>query len=130
MGNTDRRRMPGKRSKRKKGKKERNHSSPALAGKPPILLGTLYTGTTGESAPGKFWGGPECSTGSDSVESYRPMTDYQNWYDDDQNPGSESPGSYYPYWNYLESYSEYKPNEVYTALSLRLGSEVNRVENP
>ncbi|KAK1799052.1 hypothetical protein P4O66_007317, partial [Electrophorus voltai] len=60
----------------KKGKKTYNRSSPALVGKLSILLGTLTT-TTGESAPGGFWGSPECSAGSDSAESYRPSTDYR-----------------------------------------------------
>ncbi|KAK1792109.1 hypothetical protein P4O66_001887 [Electrophorus voltai] len=102
--NTDRGRMPGKRSKKKKkkGKKACNRSSPALVGKPPKFLRTLHTGTTAKSAPGKFWGGPECSMGLDSAEYYRPSTKYRNGYDGDRFSGSDSVGSYYLYWDYRE----------------------------
>ncbi|KAK1796167.1 hypothetical protein P4O66_009255 [Electrophorus voltai] len=76
--------MPGKKSKKKKEKKRHDRSSTAPAGKPSIFLGTLHTTTTGESVPRGFWGGPECGPASDFAESYRPSTNYQNWYDYDQ----------------------------------------------
>ncbi|KAK1787232.1 hypothetical protein P4O66_002749 [Electrophorus voltai] len=103
------RRMPGRKSKKnKKGKKAQNRSSPALMGKSSICLSTLSTATTGESAPGKFWGSPGCSSGEDSAEPYRPLTEYENWYKGDQYPGPESAGSNYPYWDYWKSYGEYE----------------------
>ncbi|KAK1792095.1 hypothetical protein P4O66_001873 [Electrophorus voltai] len=85
--NTDCRTMPGKRSKRKKGRKMRNRSSPGLARKPPILLGTLY-------------------------------------------PGSDSAGSYYPYWDYREDYGDYEQSEECHDISLWSDSEVDRLEDP
>ncbi|KAK1784671.1 hypothetical protein P4O66_003355 [Electrophorus voltai] len=83
-----------------------------------------------ESAPGTSWGCPECSIRSDSVESYRPSMDYQNWYDGDQFPGSDSAESYYPYWDYREEYGDYEQSEEYQDVSLRSDSEVDRLEDP
>ncbi|KAK1804260.1 hypothetical protein P4O66_020303, partial [Electrophorus voltai] len=81
--NTDRQRMPGAKNKKKKEKKKHNRSYPALAENPSILLGTLPAITMREhSAPGEFLWGPECGPGLDSAESYRPLSDYRNWYDD------------------------------------------------
>ncbi|KAK1789641.1 hypothetical protein P4O66_015538 [Electrophorus voltai] len=126
--NIDHRRMPGKKCKKnKKGKKGKNRSSPALTEKPAICPGNLGNVTTGESAPRKFWGGPGCSSGEDSVESYRPLMDYENWYKGDQS------------WDYQESYWESEQRWGYMDVSLRSkctdvsflsDSTIHQVENP
>ncbi|KAK1799519.1 hypothetical protein P4O66_000401 [Electrophorus voltai] len=94
-----------------------------LVGKPPMFLGTFHTGTTGESAPGKYLGGPKCST-----RSY--LLEYQNGYDGHQFPGSDTVGSYHLYWDYQEDYGEYERSEECQDISLRSDSEVDRLENP
>ncbi|KAK1794640.1 hypothetical protein P4O66_001356 [Electrophorus voltai] len=138
--NIDRSRMPGKKNKKEKGKKARNRSSPLLTRNPSIFLGTFDTATTGESAPGKFfWGGPGCSSGEDSAESYRPLMDYESWYKGDHYPGLDSARSYYPYRGYQESYREYEWSEGHrdasprledTDVSFRSDSEVHQEKNP
>ncbi|KAK1797885.1 hypothetical protein P4O66_008232, partial [Electrophorus voltai] len=110
----------------------------SITGNPCILLGTLSTKTTGESAPGKFLEGPGYSSGADSTESYGPPMDYESWHKEDQYPGPHSTGSYYLYWDYRQSYGDFKQTEGYTGVSLqseytnisfRSDSEVHQVEN-
>ncbi|KAK1787237.1 hypothetical protein P4O66_002753 [Electrophorus voltai] len=43
-----------------------------------------------------FGGGPDCSPGTDSEESYGPTLDVRDWYNDVQYLESDSTGSYYP----------------------------------
>ncbi|KAK1797703.1 hypothetical protein P4O66_008073, partial [Electrophorus voltai] len=90
----------------------------------------LYLGTTRESAPGKLWGGPERSPGSESAESYRSSRDYRNWYDYNQYLGLDSAGSYYLHWDYGEDYTNYERSEEYHDVSLWSDSEVNSPEGP
>ncbi|KAK1784676.1 hypothetical protein P4O66_003359 [Electrophorus voltai] len=115
--------MPRKKSKKKrKGKKMHNHFSPALVGKPFILLGTLSTGTTRERPPGEFWGGPVYSP---ELYSYRPPLDYQY-------PELDSAGSYYtyyPYEDYREGYGEYRRSEESYDVSPWSDSEVDCLWN-
>ncbi|KAK1794608.1 hypothetical protein P4O66_001328 [Electrophorus voltai] len=98
--------MPGK-TKKKKGKKGCNRSSPALKGNLSIFLGTLSPTTTEESAPEEFWGGSGCSSGKDSAESYRPLTNQESWCQGDQSQGPDTAGSYYPYWDHQEYYGQH-----------------------
>ncbi|KAK1803854.1 hypothetical protein P4O66_003801 [Electrophorus voltai] len=118
--------MPGTKNKKRKGKKRHNCSSTALAGKPSILLGTLHATTTGESAIGGFWGGPECGPGSDTAESYRPTSDFRNWYDDEQYPVLDSAETYYSSMDYRD----YGTREEYSHVSLCTGAPQGCVLSP
>ncbi|KAK1788690.1 hypothetical protein P4O66_002509 [Electrophorus voltai] len=87
----------------------------------------------------KILGGPECSPGEDSTESYRPVTDYESWYQGDQYQGPDSAGSYYPYWDHWEYHRVHDRSKCQTDTSLRSentdvsfrsDSEVYQKENP
>ncbi|KAK1804526.1 hypothetical protein P4O66_020534 [Electrophorus voltai] len=123
--NTDRRRMPGKGSKRRKRKKVIKCPSTTHAERPSIILASLHTPTTGEEATGGFWGGPEYGPGSDSAESNRPQPDYKDQYSE-----VDSAGSYDPYMDYCEGYADYGGNRECSDVSLRSDLRFDYVEDP
>ncbi|KAK1784437.1 hypothetical protein P4O66_011372, partial [Electrophorus voltai] len=72
-----------------------------------------------------FLGGPEYGPGSDSVESCRDQPDYEN-----RHMEEDSAGSYDPYMDYYEGYTDYGERGEYSDISLwsDLGSDY--VEDP
>ncbi|KAK1792969.1 hypothetical protein P4O66_001688 [Electrophorus voltai] len=85
------------------------------------------TPTTEESATGGFWGATECGPGSDSAESYRPMSDSRDWYNEVQYSESDSAGFCYPT---MEVYVDSERKGEYSNISLRSVFESNREEDP
>ncbi|KAK1791998.1 hypothetical protein P4O66_001782 [Electrophorus voltai] len=114
--NTDGRRMPGKGSKRRKGKKGGKRPSTIRAVRSSVILALLHTPTTGEEATGGFWEGPEYGPGSESVETYRPQQDYEDWND--------------PYMDFSEGYADYGDNGECSDVGLRSDLGSDYVEDP
>ncbi|KAK1800521.1 hypothetical protein P4O66_005740, partial [Electrophorus voltai] len=84
------------------------------AERPSLILASLHGSTMGEEPTGGYWGGPVYGPGSDSAESYRDQTDYDNRHSE-----ADSAGSYGPYMDYSEGYAEYGEREGSTATDVR-----------
>ncbi|KAK1795688.1 hypothetical protein P4O66_001178 [Electrophorus voltai] len=90
----------------------------------------MQTPTRGESAAGGFWGGPEFDPGSDSAESYRPTSDYRDWYNGVQYSESDSAGFYDPTMDYHKGYMNSEKKGEYNDISLRSNFVSDREEDP
>ncbi|KAK1805902.1 hypothetical protein P4O66_012795, partial [Electrophorus voltai] len=86
--------------------------------------------STGHAADPHNWGerrrrilgGPECGAGSDSVESYKPESDYRDWYGEDQYPELDSAWSYDPYMDDQEGYAALGESKEFSDVSFRSDS--------
>ncbi|KAK1804707.1 hypothetical protein P4O66_003563 [Electrophorus voltai] len=95
--------MPGKGSKRRKGKKGGKCPSTIRTMKSSVILASLHTPTTGEEATGGFLGSPE----------YGPQLDYE-----DRHLEGDSTGSYDSNMDYYEGYADYGDNGECSNVSL------------
>ncbi|XP_035377111.1 uncharacterized protein LOC118240542 [Electrophorus electricus] len=118
--------MPGKGSKRRRGKKGSKRPSTTLA----ETLASLHTPMTGGKATGGFWRGPGYGSGSDSAELYRPQPDYGEQYFEDQYSEVDSAGSYDPYMDCYEGYADYGGRGECSNVSLQSDLGFDYVEDP
>ncbi|KAK1797756.1 hypothetical protein P4O66_008104 [Electrophorus voltai] len=129
-GTPNKAKMPGKGSRKRKGKKGSKRPPTTRAARPSVILASLHSPTTGEEATGGFWGGPGYGPESDSEESYRPQPDYGERYVEDQYSEVDSAGSYDPYMDCCEGYADYGGNRECSDVSLWSELGFDCVEDP
>ncbi|KAK1784862.1 hypothetical protein P4O66_018302 [Electrophorus voltai] len=105
---------------RRRGRKGATIPPQPLRGIPPYAWALSVPRRQGRVLQENFGGAPGCGSGEDSMESYRPLTDQESWYQGDHHQGPDSVGSFYPYWDHQEYYGEHDRSERQTDTSLRL----------
>ncbi|KAK1789441.1 hypothetical protein P4O66_015370 [Electrophorus voltai] len=123
---TDQRRMPGKGSKKMKGKKSGKRPSTTRTARPSVILASLHTSTTGDVATGQFGGVPQVwsKVGLCGVLQ-TPAGPQPDWHAE-----VDSTGSYDHYMDFHKGYTDYGEYRECCDVSLRSDLGFDYGEDP